>query len=211
MQRHGSIADQIDDIIHKSSTRSRPDGTRTKETLDRITLSGLVSVSLEMNQRTGNNSAWYILDPHSRFITVWESVGALILFVVAIFTPFEICFMTPTIELFIFGRLLDVFFAVDMALQFFIMIPKEGDPGKLETRWHAIVAAYLKGWFTLDLMALAASIFDFLPMMTQKSGAAGNDKDPLTALRVVRVLRLIKLLRLIKASRLIKNLSLIHI
>ena len=65
-----------------------------------------------------------------------------------------------------------------------------------------IANAYLRGWFPLDAVSIAASLFDFLPFWL----AAGDTKlKSLTVLRVVRILRLIKLLRLLKASRVLKS------
>ena len=63
---------------------------------------------------------------------------------------------------------------------------------------------YLRGWFPLDIMSIAASLFDVLPIALASSGDSKQVRS-LTVLRVVRILRLIKLLRLLKASKLLKS------
>ena len=84
----------------------------------------------------------------------------------------------------------------------FLDDPKPDEPDSYEEQHSVIANAYLRGWFPLDAVSIAASLFDFLPFWL----AAGDTKlKSLTVLRVVRILRLIKLLRLLKASRVLKS------
>ena len=106
--------------------------------------------------------------------------------------------------LFIIGRIVDAIFVLDMLLQCFLMVPKAGDPSKLETRWSAILRMYAQGWLMLDLLAIGASAFDYLPFVLSTTHA-DRRKSPVASFRVVRVLRLVKLLRLLKASRRLKE------
>ena len=173
-------------------------------------------------------AAWYLVDPASPYVAMWDMVTALTLLVVLGFTPFEVAFLesptTASSPVFILGRVIDAVFAIDMALQFFTMVPKVGEPGKLETRHSVIVGEYLRGWFVLDLFSLGASIFDFIPLYPEAFGDAGGSvgggdggedgagtsqtkKSPLAFLRVVRALRLVKLIRLLRASRRLKEWS----
>ena len=179
---------------------------REQKDIDAITMTGLVDAAREVAGHTGTGAPWYLLHPQSNFLSAWEGLGAVILGIVAIFTPFEVAFMTTTLELFIFGRVIDFYFLADMVLQFFTMSAKDGERNRLETSHLEIVKGYLQGWFFLDLVALSSSTFDIIPVVQSGGfgGATFGKKDIFATFRIVRVLRLIKLLRLLKASRIIK-------
>ena len=142
----------------------------------------------------------------------------------------QVAFIPPPVTandpLFLLGRIIDIFFLIDMLLQFFTMYPRASNGynrggsasagSELETRFTHIVRNYLRGWFLLDLLSLGASAFDIVPFMLKEpelttakaTGEADVDSERLsilTSFRVVRVLRLIKLARLMKASRRLKD------
>lgn len=110
--------------------------------------------------------------------------------------------------LFVVNRVVDMIFLIDVILQFFIMYPvNEGREG---ARWvtdrKTIANNYLRGWFTLDVVSIGVSAFDYLALGTPfrcpgESNALGN----LKVLRTLRALRLIKLTRLLRASRMLRR------
>lgn len=147
-----------------------------------------------------------LISPDDAWLSLWDSFTALTLLFIAGFTPYEVAFLpAPTgysDGIFILGRVIDFIFLLDMSVQFLTMIPKPDEPDSYEEQHSVIANAYLRGWFPLDAVSIAASLFDFLPFWL----AAGDTKlKSLTVLRVVRILRLIKLLRLLKASRVLKS------
>lgn len=150
----------------------------------------------------------FLLDPDSRAMGMWDLFTGITLLVVALFTPFEIAFLpSPTSfddPLCVFGRIVDSIFISDMFLCFFISVPSQRDPSKLETRRSVIVRSYLRGWFMLDALSLASSAFDIVPIVL---GSADGTKSPLTSFRVIRILRLMKLIRLLRASKRLKDWS----
>ena len=152
---------------------------------------------------------YYLLDPDSPRMVMWDCLtGATLLFVAA-FTPFEVAFLraptTATAPLFIVGRVVDSIFIVDIMLCFFIARPSKADPSRLETRWSVGARNYLCGWFVLDAISLVSSAFDIIPLFT--GGGGGGKKSPLTGFRVIRILRLVKLVRLVRASSRLRALS----
>ena len=208
----------------------RQESSRLKQELD--------ALSLQNHERA--SAPWYLVDPGSSRVAMWDLLTALTLLVVLAFTPFEVAFLeSPTVAddpVFILGRVIDLIFLGDMVLQFFQMVPKAGEPGKLETSHKVIVREYLRGWFVLDVFSLGASVFDFLPLFPDAFGDAGSSvgggsrqapsagadggtgagagasageskKSPLAFLRIVRALRLVKLVRLLRASRRLKEWS----
>jgi len=65
----------------------------------------------------------------------WDFVGAIILMWTAVGTPYEIAFENPPKSsndaLFIANRIIDIYFLCDMALQFFIRVPRPPPPIKV--------------------------------------------------------------------------------
>lgn len=167
---------------------------------------------------------WFQPDPNSKVIHAWDTITGCSLVFVAVFTPFEVGFLpAPTSvldPLFALGRSLDVIFGMDMLLQFILPVPiatgvfRAQAKDVLETRPAKIARGYLRSWFSLDFLSLAASIFDVLPMVTFEAAGTGgtstgtttgSTKSPLSTLRTMRVLRLIKLARLLKGSRRLRD------
>ena len=166
---------------------------------------------------------WFLVNPNATTMAVWDTLTFTTLIFISFFTPLEVAFMAaPTsvaAPLFILGRVIDLVFIFDMLLQFVLMVPKESDQSKFETSWRTIVYLYLhplKGWFTLDLVSLAASSFDVVPLIVKsmkettsevREGSSDSGESALALFRIVRILRLVKLARLLKASQRLKEWS----
>ena len=80
-----------------------------------------------------------LLDPKkSVWLGHWDSIGALTLIFTAAWTPVEVAFVPPPTDwrdgLFLANRLIDVYFAVDMALQFFLLVPRPPDPVEIRVQ-----------------------------------------------------------------------------
>ena len=154
---------------------------------------------------------WFLINPRNSWVVWWTLFSSLVLLYIAVFTPYEVAFMSPATEasdpLFVLGRIVDLVFALDMMLQFFLLVPKAGgSAGDLETRWGYIVRSYLRGWFILDFVSLAASAFDIIPVFSHvERNSNERVTSIMTSFRIVRILRLIKLVRLLRASRRLKD------
>jgi hypothetical protein len=155
----------------------------------------------------------FVIDPRtSSFVHVWDSVLFFALVFTAFVTPFDVAFLHPPESLwesplFIFNRVIDIIFIIDLLLQF--VLQYQSKPTITEaSRWisdqQKIAMHYLQGWFTLDVVSLLPSIADFI----QKEDCLqeSTDKTYLAkSLRIIRTLRLIKVLRLTRAGRIIKR------
>eukprot|EP00913_Durusdinium_trenchii_P031038 g29068.t1 len=131
----------------------------------------------------------------SRPLWRWDAVCGILLIAVAICTPFEAGFLeTETLSFMgVLNIITNVFFMMDMFMQFFIAYPIETRYGpRWEYRKRLIALRYLKGWFTIDLASTLP--LDFL------SPGSG-----LGLLRTIRMLRLLKLLRLARGWRLFRS------
>ena len=122
---------------------------------------------------------WYLIDPRtSHWIAEWEVFCTLIVIFVAIYTPFEVGFLPPANSMgdynFIVNRCLDLMFSVDICIQFFVLrvtVDRFGD--RWITNHRAIVVAYLRGWFPIDLLSTVISSIDFYTI--QQAGKPGNE------------------------------------
>lgn len=198
----------------------RPDGTMVdaaygsrRMTIDSQTEQGLSEILNDDDQNHRQKKAWpwFLIHPSNPTVGCWDALTSATLIFVAIFTPAEVAFLPAPTQaadpLFVLGRCVDGIFIADMALQFFLLVPKAGEPGSWETRWLTIIWSYLNGWFLLDLFSVCASVFDIVPLFVGGSEDGEEGISALSTFRVVRILRLVKLVRLLKASRRLKEWS----
>ena len=154
-----------------------------------------------------------IIDPqHSKAMTYWDAVTTTALIYTALVTPYEVGFLQaaedPADTLFIINQLLTVIFVIDIVLQFSLMYPAPATPTK-PAGWvsdrRRICVHYLTTWFTLDVVSVGVSGFDYISLCVGTAAeCAQKAEDSLSDLRVLRVLRalrLIKLVRLVRVSR----------
>jgi len=104
---------------------------------------------------------------------------------------------------FLLARMIDVFFSLDLLLQFTIAYRKvdPSEDGHAVGSWvenhKQIAKAYLSGWFWFDLGTLFPSVFDILPTVGADIGSLGGA----TIFRTFRILRFVKILRVARAGR----------
>ena len=177
-----------------------------------------------------------LIDPRtSKFLSVWDFLGSLPMLYTAIATPYQVAFLepdaNPATPRFIIDRIVDVFFVLDMILQFFIMFEAEpnGNPRaqkdliqphdkqiEMVKRFDQIAWNYLNTWFVVDFISVLTVAVDTLPLVEEKvglqiiesasgEGAVGEGITKFRVLRLLRVVRLVKLVRLVKATRILKR------
>ena len=159
-----------------------------------------------------------VIHPHNPRMGYWDGTTGVALIFTAFVTPFEVGFLPPprslTDPLFLINRLLDVIFCVDMVFSSLLMygVKSGGAKGSKvqrsvdawEHRLSRVCGHYLKGWFVIDLLSVAPSIFDILPLV-QDSDSEGGSMESLKVMRNIRTLRLVKLLRIVRGSRVLKR------
>ena len=172
------------------------------------------SAIIEKVRRAEATKAWFVIDPrHSRVIKMIDVITGSALIFTALVTPWEVSFLpTPAIEFFTINRIVDAIFMLDVLLNFCLMY-QEGSRAE-GRRWvfdpKKIACRYIKGWFTIDVLSIAASAFDVQAFVLAKRSSeqaafSAEEAQNLYLLRIVRVLRLVKLLRLVRGSRLLKR------
>lgn len=142
----------------------------------------------------GNPNNKYLIDPNCPFMRKWDITAICMLLFVMVVTPFEVAFLTTSLNgLFFINRLIDCYFIVDMGIQCFLMYRDE-EKGVTVKEHDLILKRYFKCWFWIDL----ASILPFDIM------GVAMDSDTINqfkGLRIVRLFRLAKLLRILRAGR----------
>jgi len=98
-----------------------------------------------------------IINPRtSKWMPYWDFISFTALLFTAVATPIEVCFVNDgEVGWFIINLLVNMFFIVDMIMNFFMayqMAPNKG--GVWVTDRHTIVRHYLSTWFMLDLLTV---------------------------------------------------------
>ena len=94
------------------------------------------------------------IHPHSRFAQRWDLITILAILYTATVTPFEVGFLPDGIwALFGINRAVDLVFAIDIGINFFMAYRERPDRGG---QWifdnHKIIRRYLRGWFAIDVI-----------------------------------------------------------
>eukprot|EP00620_Florenciella_sp_RCC1587_P014283 CAMPEP_0182559924 /NCGR_PEP_ID=MMETSP1324-20130603/2854_1 /TAXON_ID=236786 /ORGANISM="Florenciella sp., Strain RCC1587" /LENGTH=711 /DNA_ID=CAMNT_0024772241 /DNA_START=364 /DNA_END=2500 /DNA_ORIENTATION=+ len=149
----------------------------------------------------------FLVHPDGHFRLFWDIASLIMLSFVAIFTPYQIAFLPfqtyPNIQrwlgFFIVDRIIDVFFLVDIFINF-------RSPWMSETQvivfnqWDAS-KRYLGGWFTIDILSIVP--FDYFLSTSASSSGTVIGKFP----KLLKMARLMKLIKVLKASRVIKRIE----
>jgi hypothetical protein len=143
--------------------------------------------------------------PDSRFTQKWDVVTAIALIFTALVTPYEVAVRPETISSpleifwFVVNRIVDFIFILDMYFTFRTAFRR-----KLKEGWTVVEdfseirAAYLRGWFAVDLVSIIPFwIIDLIGGMGELS--------LFKVVRIIRLLRLLKLARMVRASRIFKR------
>jgi CRP-like cAMP-binding protein len=143
-----------------------------------------------------------LLNKNSQLMRFWDVVMIVLLAFTALFTPFEVSFVTAESATaldtwFWVNRIVDLGFLVDLVFNFFL--PYHDMESRREVIDHRLIALnYIKGWFSIDFLSILP--FD---IVFEQLGGSGDSATRLRIIRVIRLLKLAKLLRVVRASRII--------
>ena len=132
-----------------------------------------------------------LIYPENKYKGIWDLFMTFVLLFTCILTPYTIAFVADEPpSLVITNATIDVLFLIDMCFMFLSVYYDE--EMKLIDDRKRIAENYLKGWFTIDLLAIIP--FDVIL----------NSTDLSSMVRVVRVGRLYKLVKLTRLIRVLK-------
>lgn len=150
---------------------------------------------------------WYIIHPHHKFRLRWDLASIFLILYNALMIPFLLSFVDTKVSSMtdsspreewkenVEDFLIDIFFIVDMILNFFSAFERDGH---IEFDQRKIALNYAKTWLPIDFI----SAFPFY-LVFQSTGFAGAPK--LT--RMLRLVRLIRLFRMFRIMRILKRLE----
>ncbi|KAH8075084.1 voltage-gated potassium channel [Aureococcus anophagefferens] len=143
-----------------------------------------------------------VLHPDGLFRIKWDALQVVCLCYVSVIVPMRLGFSWPAVGLwFVLDTLIDIYFLIDVAFGFLTAIYSSDDEDMDNTFGGAkvivckkrIAARYLRGWFTIDILACAP--IDFSSRVAAKSLTC--------SFHILRVFRVLKLFRLFRLKRLI--------
>ena len=159
-----------------------------------------------------------VMRPDSVLRVRWDLVQATFLIYLSFVVPYRVGLKVPAKGgYFVFEFLIDMYFWVDILLNFFTGFYQEDGTGYLVMDIVEVRNNYLKGWFALDIVAcLPIGMITDIMEGTFSCSFTGNcpdvvdeetneDVQLLKLLRLLRVVRLVKLLRLVRISRLFER------
>lgn len=195
---------------HKTSLHTRANHRRTS-----IVAEGFVEYTWadrifgDTSPGADDRHPWIVF-PRSRFMTAWDMVNAVFIILCALFLPFQISFgyeygftsaanhgFPPTPDQIFWAicwPIMDTYFFLDMAVNFRLAFPSEGE---LEQDSGHIASAYMHGWFAIDVMS---SISSPLELAASGLGIGRN-------MRILKLLKLTKLMRLAKLQTIMDHLG----
>lgn len=174
-------------VTQQSSQQSR----KTKKTIDDVLAAS----------GTKRDTDRLVINPEVQpAMQYWDIATILGLAFVAVVSPFEVALLQTEINgMFVLNRLIDVMFAVDLVLQFFVAYRVKTRYGhRLETRMKNIARHYLATWFVIDFVSLIP--YDLLGLIFQSP-----ELQKAKTLRITKLLRLLKLARVLRASRIFQR------
>jgi len=181
---------------------------------------------------------WYILRPDAGVVAFRDMLSALALASLFFILPYEIAFVDApdmpdsTAGLFIYNRIVDGLFLVEMLMEFFIAIPGGLQMEGLQGITHedlqledvisraqmslfdlkAIAYRYATGWLAIDVAAMVPSSFDIYFSTIQVEVEVSDDDDGGEGgSAAVRATRAVKLIKLVRMARMLKMLRLVRL
>lgn len=145
------------------------------------------------------------LNPNSNKRLVWDVLLVFLLLYVACIVPTRIAFDTSVklgSALFWFESGVDMFFVCDIVLNFrtSLVIPGEFGKGTRIDDKRAIAIAYMKGWFTIDFIAVLP--YSYIELVFSKSDTkSGSTQQVFKAMRLVRLAKLLRLTKMLPLLR----------
>ena len=192
--------------VHPDSPRPRDKPTRESSRRAKGDRRRSSVVALESTLRSRFNELELltasVIDPNSPAMVHWDGFMMLLLLFTAVFTPFEVAFLTTRLDfIFWLNRFVDLGFAADISINMRLSFYDEGK-GMWIINYRQVRRHYLTGWFLIDALSLAFSLLDCLGVLYESRAVS-----QLKILRLLKLLKLFKLLRIVKLARIVKRMQ----
>jgi hypothetical protein len=115
---------------------------------DAAFIAQVTAIRQQFEQRR-REQRWILLPGQSIFLDRWDVLGVFMIAYTALFTPFEVAFLDGFNDIsawkngrFLCNRLIDVFFLLDLLLQFFVAV--RAPDGTPTHKYHLIGGGYIR-------------------------------------------------------------------
>ena len=136
----------------------------------------------------------YVIDPRSLFRNTWDICVVFLVLYNSISIPYTAGFnVEPSLGQTVFDYMVDVLFAVDIALNFYTAF--YDDYGRLVAEKSKIRSNYMSTWFVVDLVASMPVEIIAIAIAGISSGSISGNIALLGVLKIPRLLRLGRILK----------------
>ncbi|KAK3281183.1 hypothetical protein CYMTET_11012 [Cymbomonas tetramitiformis] len=157
-----------------------------------------------------------VLLPDTNFRRIWDCSQGVILIYIAIMVPIRVAFNYPSTGFFFYLEfIIDIYFFVDLGLNFFTAQQSEDPDANMITDLRKIAIKYACSWFVVDFVATIP--VDLITSYLTDGGSCfdapggcdieGSSGQLLKLVKLLRATRLLKLLRLTRLNRLLDRYS----
>lgn len=150
------------------------------------------------------------IHPEKPFRLTWDFSAFFLIVVLSFIVPLELAFFWDAAQPILmvgFGYMVDVFFILDIFLNFFTAFYEgHSNFGILRTDLKVISKNYAKGWFIIDLPATIPFFFEVIEKLFLAEGGTGSEDSMLLfrLFRYAKVARVAKMLRVVKLGGLMQ-------
>ena len=160
---------------------------------------------------------WYSLDPNAQFRARWDIAQTVILLYISLVVPFRVGYrQTAEGGWYILDLLIDLYFYVDVVLNFYTGYPDPDDEERVVYGPSHIAKEYARTWLLIDVVACLPIDFAIrvsegrLLCSMEPNGCPDelhidSSGQLLRLFKLLRLFRLMKLLRLVRIARLFER------
>ncbi|EDO49064.1 predicted protein, partial [Nematostella vectensis] len=160
-----------------------------------------------LEQRRQSQQGKGVIHPFSTFRWYWDILLIIFIFMHVLLLPVSIAFLSDDLSIhwLILNGVSDVFFVVDIFLNFRTGIVDPNNQEEVILDKKVISMMYLRGWFIIDL---ASSLpFDYAYFIASSTTEEQTLLRASRALRILKLAKLLSLLRLLRVSRLVRYMT----
>ena len=173
-------------VLNMKHTRTDSERARDREAF---------TASVQQIRRQLHKMESWTIQPNGKFMHRWDMTTMAALGFVALVTPFEVALLPASLEggmlvLFIFNKIVDVLFLVDIAVQFFVPFRSREGMWIMDKRQMAMrYAMSIRPGRSFAVDVIASMPYDTVIMAFAGSVDGGGGGGPVRLLKMLRIIK----------------------